>query len=409
MNVLSSYRLSILLVISIVAGSAVGHFAPGVAAVIKPLGDLFLNLIFMIIVPLVFFSVASSIASSRGSTVSRVSWMMLLVFLMTSLVAAVTSLVFLLFVQPAPGAGIALKGALPVETPSLLVQLVKTFTVPSFPEMLSHRAMLPLMIFSAAVGIATRQLGAEGEPLARVLRSGSQVAMRLIDYVMLVAPIGLFAYFAATVAETGAQLAGAYTKLFIAYYLFGTAYFFLGFSGYAWLAGGRNGVKRFWSNMLAPSLTALGTCSSMATVPVNLEAAPRMGVPREVSDLVIPVGAVLHKDGSVIGGVVKVLFALSLFHLDLTSGRLALAIGVSILVGVVIGAIPSGGMIAEIAVLTIFGMSLEALPLLVVISVIIDPLATLLNSTGDNVAAMMVSRAVRLPADTTATEPTTVT
>jgi Na+/H+-dicarboxylate symporter len=130
----------------------------------------------------------------------------------------------------------------------------------------------------------------------------------------------------------------------------------------------------------------------MATMPVNLEAAPKMGVPIDVCDVVIPVGAALHKDGSVIGGVLKVLFAMSLFHQELTFGRLLMAAGVAILVGVVVGAIPSGGMIGEMLILSVFGFPVEILPLLAAISVIIDPLATLLNATGDNVAAMMVTR-----------------
>lgn len=395
MNALRNYRLSLIMIGSIAGGAAVGYLAPGFAAAIKPLGDLFLNLIFMIIVPLVFFSVSSSIANSAGSTVSRISLTMLGVFLLTSVIAAVTSLLFLLVVSPAPAAQVALKLAPPVQTPSPLVQLVKTLTVPSFADMLTHRAMLPLLIFASAVGVATRELREAGEPLARVLASGAKVALRLIDYVMLTAPVGLFAYFAAVVAETGAQLAGVYGRLFTAYYLFGACYFVAGFSAYAWSAGGAPCVRRFWSQMLAPSLTALGTCSSMATVPANLEAAPAMGVPREVSDLVIPVGAVIHKDGSVIGGVVKVLFALSLFHVALTPWHLALTVAVCIVVGVVIGAIPSGGMIGELVVLSVFGFGQEALPLLVAISVLIDPLATMINATGDNVAALMVTRLVR--------------
>ncbi len=144
--------------------------------------------------------------------------------------------------------------------------------------------------------------------------------------------------------------------------------------------------------MLGPSLTALGTCSSMATMPINLEAAPKMGVPQEVCDVVIPVGAALHKDGSVIGGVLKILFAMSLFQQQLTFERLLVAVGVAILVGVVVGAIPSGGMMGEMLILSVFGFPPETLPLLAAISVIIDPLATLLNATGDNVAAMMVTR-----------------
>jgi Na+/H+-dicarboxylate symporter len=394
MGVLRAYRFSLLLIASIMAGSAVGYLAPAFAGAIKPLGDLFLNLIFMVIVPLVFFSIAASIAATRTAIVSKISWVMLAVFLLTSLVAAVGSLLFFLVVQPAPGGGLALPAATAMQTSSVLAQLVKTVSVSSFAELLSHKAMLPLMLFAAAVGIATRQLGEKGDPLAKILQSGADVAIRLVDYVMLTAPVGLFAYFAATVSETGAALAGTYLQLFTAYYLFAGGYFVIAFSAYAWLAGGRSGMRRFWSNMLTPSLTALGTCSSMATMPANLEAAPKMGVSREVSNLVIPVGAVIHKDGSVIGAVAKCLFAVSLFRLELTPAVLAATIGISILAAIVVSAIPTGGMTAEIVILSAFGFGQEALPLLAVISVIIDPLATLLNATGDNAAAMLVNRVV---------------
>lgn len=394
MGILRAYRFSLLLIAAIITGAAAGYLSPAFAGAIKPLGDLFLNLIFMVIVPLVFLSVAASVAVSRATTVSRISWAMLAVFLGTSLVAAVGALAFFLIVQPAPGSGLALPAAAAQQMPSTLAQLVRTVSVPSFADLLSHRAMLPLMLFAAAVGMATRQLGDRGVPLANLLQSGADVAIKLVDYVMLFAPVGLFAYFAATVAETGAALAGAYLELFTAYYLFAGVYFVAAFSAYAWLAGGTGGVKRFWSQMLTPSLTALGTCSSMATMPANLEAAPRMGVSREVASLVIPVGAVIHKDGSVIGAVAKCLFALSLFHLDLTPGVLVATVAVSILAAVVVGAIPTGGMTAELVILSVFGLGLEALPLLAVISVIIDPLATLLNATGDNAAAQLVNRVV---------------
>src|SRR5689334_7081664 len=130
MRALRNYRLSLIMIGSIVAGAVAGSLSPAFAAAIKPVGDLFLNLIFMIIVPLVFLSVSSSIANSAGSTVSRVSWGMFGVFLLTSLIAAVTSLLFLLVCYPAPAAQVALKLAAPVQTPPPLVQLVRTLTVP---------------------------------------------------------------------------------------------------------------------------------------------------------------------------------------------------------------------------------------------------------------------------------------
>jgi Na+/H+-dicarboxylate symporter len=393
MKLIKTYGFSILLILSIVAGLLLGRYSPEAARAIRPLGDLFLNLIFMIIVPLVFFTVSSSIASSASAKkLSRVSGAMLVVFVFTSVVAAVTSLLFMLLVQPTPGAGIVLQSPPAQEVPSFLAQLVKAFTSSDFPELISRKSMLPLIVFSVGVGLATLSRKDQGEPFARFLASGAQVFTRLIDFVMYLAPVGLLAWFAATVVDTGEVLATAYLNVFLVYYGFATFYFFAGFSLYAYAAGRLAAVKQFWKHMLAPSLTALGTCSSMATMPVNLEEAPKMGVPHEVSDVVVPVGAALHKDGSVIGGVLKVLFAMSLFGQELTFERLVVAAGVAILVGVVVGAIPSGGMMGELLILSVFGFPPETLPLLAAISIIIDPLATLLNATGDHVAAMMVTR-----------------
>ncbi len=393
MKLLKTYGFPLLLLLSIAGGVLLGTCRPDAARAIRPLGDLFLNLIFMIIVPLVFFTVSSAIAASTDSKrLSRVSWAMFFVFLATSIVAAVGSLIFMLLVQPTPGVGIILKSLPLQEVPSLPAQLVKAFTAADFPELISRKSMLPLIVFSVGVGLATRACKEGGASFSRFLAAGAKVFIRLIDYVMYFAPVGLLAWFAATVVDTGEALAGAYIKVFVVYYVFSALYFFGGFSLFAFLSGGSAAVRRFWAHMLGPSLTALGTCSSMATMPVNLEAAPKMGVPADVCDVVIPIGAALHKDGSVIGGVLKVLFAMSLFHQELTFGRLLMAVGVAILVGVVVGAIPSGGMIGEMLILSLFGFPAEILPLLAAISIIIDPLATLLNATGDNVAAMMVTR-----------------
>jgi Na+/H+-dicarboxylate symporter len=393
MQMLKTYGFSLLLICSIVAGLLLGHYSPAAAEAIRPLGDLFLNLIFMIIVPLVFFTVSSSIASSASAKkLSRISWSMLLVFLFTSVVAAVGSLQFMLLVQPTPGAGIVLQAPPAQEIPSFLTQLVKAFTVSDFSELISRKSMLPLIIFSVGVGLATLLCRDQGEPFSRFLASGAKVFTRMVDFVMYAAPIGLLAWFAATVVDTGAALAAAFFKVFVVYYLFAAVYYIAGFSLYAFAAGGFAAIVSFWKHMLNPSLTAVGTCSSMATMPINLETAPKMGVPREICDIVIPVGAALHKDGSVIGGVLKVLFAMSLFQQQLTFERLLMAGIVAILVGVVMGAIPGGGMIGELLILSVFGFPPETLPLLAAISIIIDPMATLLNATGDNVAAMLVTR-----------------
>ena len=120
-----------------------------------------------------------------------------------------------------------------------------------------------------------------------------------------------------------------------------------------------------------------------------------MGIKKDIRDTTIPLGAALHKDGSVMGGVLKIVFVFGIFGLDVSGfGTFALIIGVSLLVGIVMGAIPSGGMIGEMLILSLFGLPPEALPIIAAISTLIDPPATLLNASGDNVASMMVSRSV---------------
>lgn len=404
-RLLRTYGFSFLLLTAIALGLVLGRLAPSVAQLLRPIGDLFLNLIFTLIVPLTFFTISSSIASSGSSErLSRVSVRMLIGFLATSVIAAALSLLFLSVVSPAPGVDAAalLSGrgvvALP-KAPALLPQLVAMVSVSDFSELLSRKSMLPLLLFSLAVGLCARSMKQKAEPLTRCLQSGAAVFLRLLDCVMYLAPIGLLAWFAATVMDTGSQLAGAYFRSFVAYYACAALYFVIGFSSYAYLSFGLPGVRRFWSQMLEPSLTALGTCSSMATMPVNLEACTRMGIAAEVRDVVIPVGAVLHKDGSVMGGVLKILFAMSLFQQSLSPGRCVLVILVAVLVGVVMGAIPSGGMMGELLILSVFGFPPETLPLLAIISILIDPMATLLNAVGDNVVALWVTRDPSLDAN----------
>jgi Na+/H+-dicarboxylate symporter len=172
-------------------------------------------------------------------------------------------------------------------------------------------------------------------------------------------------------------------------------YYFLFFSIYAYVSSGKTGLKVFWKNAIAPTVTALATCSSAATIPVNLEATKKIGVPHDIAETVIPLGANTHKDGSVIGGVLKIVFLFGLFGKDIHNIPALLSIlAVGFLVGAVMGAIPGGGMIGEMLILSVYGFPMEALPVIAIISTIIDAPATVLNSTGNTVCAMMVSRFV---------------
>lgn len=396
MKSLKNYRFQIILLSSIILGAIIGLTMEEKAQVLKPLGDIFLNLLFTIVVPLIFFSIASSIANMDGTKrLGKIMSRMVGVFFFTGAVSAVYMLVVVKLFDPTKGINIKMEKPESSEEYNIWDQIVQTVTVPDFVDLFSRQHMLALIVIAVMVGFAVQSLGEKGTIMKDFLSTGSDVMMKMISYIMILAPIGLGSYFAVLISTYGPMLLGSYLKAGAVYYLAAIVYFIIGFSLYAFLAGKKTGIKVLWKNMLTPSLTALGTCSSAAAIPTNLEATEKMGVTKDIRDTVIPLGAALHKDGSVMGGVLKMVFILAIFDKDIWNIGTILAIYFTALaVGIAMGAIVGGGMIGEMLILSMFGLPPEALPIIAVISTLIDPPATLLNATGDNVASMLVNRLV---------------
>jgi Na+/H+-dicarboxylate symporter len=245
------------------------------------------------------------------------------------------------------------------------------------------------------VGLAVTGANENRAKFASFLQAGEELFMRVFSLIMFYAPIGFFAYFAVLVSDLGPKLIESYVRIAIIYYASGLLYFIGVFTWYAYLSGKTNGIKLFWSNVFLPMITSLATCSSAASIPANLVATKKMHVPEEIYETAVPLGALIHKDGSVIGGIFKIAFLFGIFHLNFTDIPVLLtALGVSLLVGTVMGAIPSGGMLGELLILSVYGFPPTALIAIAAISIIIDPLATMLNVTGNSVSNMMIARLV---------------
>src|SRR5699024_1366632 len=243
------------------------------------------------------------------------------------------------------------------------------------------------------LGVCNRYIGEKCILLQAFLLGGSEVFMKVVQIIMYYAPIGLGAYFAALIGDFGTALIGDYAKAFLIYYPVSILYFFIGFTLYAFIAGGKKGVKRFWKNILAPAATSLGTGSSVAAIPVNLQAAKRIGVPKDIRETVLPLGATIHMDGSCLSAMLKIAFVFGVFNMDFSGiGTFLTAIGICLLSGTVMSGIPGGGFIGEMMIITLYGLPIEALPIISAIGVVVDPPATMVNSTGDTVASMMVAR-----------------
>lgn len=395
-NKIKPYLFFITTIASVFLGALTGYCINTKAAYLKPISDIFLNLLLTFLVPLVFFCISSAIArmSSLGQT-RKIITSMLTTFIFTGIIAAAFMIVVVILFPPAENASFHLATVSQIYGLNIADQIVHTFSVTSFAKLFSHENMLALMIFSILVGLSASLIGEKGKPFATFLQSGADVFLQAVTLIMYLAPIGFFAYFATLVGQSGTKLLESYLQVTIIYYLAGMVYFIFAFTFYVYLAGKSKSIKKFWKYILLPALTSLATCSSAASIPANLQAVKQMGVSSDIGETVIPLGAILHKDGSVLGGVIKIAFLFSVFHMSFTGFPVLLtALIVSLLVGMVMGAIPSGGMLGELLILSAYGFPPQALMIVAAISILIDPLATMLNVTGDCVCSMMVARLV---------------
>lgn len=391
-----SYRFPIILLISIVVGSLIGIIWGKDAMVLQPLGQIFLNLMFTIVVPLVFFTISSAVGGMLNMRrLGKILGALVGVFAATGMVAAVLVLIVVKIWPPAQGVVLDLPPAESFEAVNLADAIVRAVTVSDFSMLLSKNHMLPLIVFSIIVGVCVSITGKDNNRISTFLNDMSLIMMKAVDLIMLYAPIGLCAYFAALVGEFGPQLIGAYGRAMVIYYPLCLLYFVIAFPIYAYISGGGPAVRRLLRHILPPTVTSLATQSSIATLPVNLEAAAKIGVPKDIRDIVLPIGATMHMEGSVLSAMLKITFLFGLFGHEFEGvGLYVVALLVSIMSGVVMSGVPGGGLIGEMLIVSLFGFPPEAFPIIATIGFLVDPPATCINVTGDTVSAMLVTRVV---------------
>ncbi|MBN1045211.1 dicarboxylate/amino acid:cation symporter, partial [Clostridium botulinum] len=367
----------------------------------EPLGKLFLNMIFTALIPIVFFSISSSIANMESSKkLGKLLGITVTVFGATAVISGILGVVSFKLFDPTKGLDLSTFGNLinsnqneTMNSVGILEKIVSSISVGDFSELLTRSNLLAMILFSIIVGFATMLCKEEGKVFAKFLNSGAAVTMKIISIIMYYAPIGLGAYFASIIGELGGQILTGYLKVFILYTVLSILYFGMFFTIYAYIAGGKKGIKSFWKNSVEPSVTAVATCSSAACIPVNIKAAKKMGVPDSIAKIIMPIGVNIHKDGSVIGGVYKIMFLFGIFGRDMESiSSLMIILILGLLIGAVVGAVPGGGAIGEMLILSMFNFPQEALAIMLVIATIIDIPATLLNSSGNTVCTMMISK-----------------
>jgi Na+/H+-dicarboxylate symporter len=389
-----------ILIIGIFIGAGLGIIMGPEAVVFKPIGQVFINLLFTLVVPLVFFSIAGAISSSSDMRrLGKLLGSTLGIFITTGIFASVMTIILIQCINPC--AGMTMPDLAVNVTPTmdqavsstLGMDVVNMLTVSDFSQLLSKEHMLPLIIFTIFFGMCVPKIGEKGQCISDGLNAIAEVIYKMIALLMKFAPIGLGAYFANLTGVFGAQLLGSFASVLAFFYPTALAYFLIFFPIYCFVAGGTRCVVVFFKYAVIPAVTAFGTSSSNAALPAQHEFCDKVGVPPDVSGVVLPMGATMHMDGGCIATVTKIYLVCLLFNVPWDNLEIyIITIFLAVTAATAISAVPGGGAIGSVMMVSVLGLPPEALGVLILIGTLADPMGTMINSTGDSVASFMVTR-----------------
>ena len=396
-SVAKNYKFLAIMIAAMVLGCIAGWLWPKFGLAIKPLGTVFINMMFCVVVPLVFASIAGAVANNPNrKRAGKIMGTTVATFVITGAIAAVIMFALVKIFPPVLTPWTELPSEEMGSYASLSEMIVNFFTVPDFANLLSRKAMLPLIVFSLLFGFAVNLNGGKETPVGQFLEDLTNVMLKFVKIITYYAPIAFFAIFADLVATYGPQITENYARALILYYPLCFIYIFTAWPLFAWFGGGKHGVKTMFKHITKPAVVSLGTCSSVATIPTNMDEAQATGISKDVSDMVLPLGATMHMDGSCFSCVLKIAFVLGVFGQPFGWNMLIPVVLVAVLSSVGMSGVPGGGYIGEYIICSIFfPQQIEiAFPILVAIGNLVDPPATMINAAGDYVVSYIVSRFV---------------
>ena len=365
---------------------------------LRPVGDLFINLIRMLIVPLIFTTlVAGVIAMGKPSKLGSLGLKTIAAYFVTTIFANVIGLTFGTLFRP--GIGVDFEGVEPApvstEAPSITDRLLEI--VPTNPvAALADGDVLAIIFFSLLLGVGIIAVGKAGKPVADLFNSASDVVLKITHYVMEVAPFGVFALVTYTAASQGIEALQAILTLIVAVYL--------GLIAHAIITYGllirvvlNLPLVRFFRGMTDPIAVAYSTASSSATLPVTIAAASdNLGVKKSVAGSVLPLGATINMDGTALYLGILALFTAQAFGYDLTLANYFLIAFTASIVSIGAAGIPSASLFLLAIVLETFGVTPEHTAIIVgfilPVDRIMDMARTAVNVTGDAAVATAVAK-----------------
>ncbi len=390
-----SIKIFIALVLSVVVGLIAGESSlPFINWWIAPIGTMFINLIKMMIVPVVFFSLVVGM-TSLGDTkkLGRIGAKTVVLYLVTTAVAILIGFGIAGIVSPGTGLSLTSDAAVKVkEAPSLMQVLVAM--IPANPiDAMAKAQILPVIVFSLFVGIGIVHVGGErAQLLMKFFDAAAEVSYKIIGIVMQFAPIGVFALLLPVVAKNGPAVLLPLMSVIGCVAVGCVIHAIVVYSSLARIWGGHTPLE-FFRGMSEAMMIAFTTCSSAAALPVNMKnCQEKLGVSREVSSFVLPLGATINMDGTALYMGVCSLFIANVFGIDLTMGQMLMIILTGTLASIGTAGVPGAGLIMLAMVLQTAGLPLEGLALVAGIDRVLDMFRTCLNITGDGAVTIVMDQ-----------------
>ncbi len=390
-----SVKIFIALVASVILGLIAGpEGLPFIKWWIAPVGTIFINLIKMMIVPVVFTSLVVGMTSLGDThTLGRIGIKTVGIYLFTTAIAIVIGFAVALIGQP--GAGMVMTGDATVtvkEAPSIMQVFVNM--VPTNPvESMAKAQILPVIVFALFVGVGILQVGGEkSQVLIKFFDAAAEVCYKVIAMIMAVSPIGVFALLLPVVAAHGPKVLLPLISVVFCM-AFGSIVHVVGVYSLLAKFGGKTSPMDFFAGMSEAMMISFTTCSSAGTLPVNMKnLQEKLGVSREVTSFVLPLGATINMDGTALYMGVCSLFIANVFGVDLSFGQMVMIVFTGTLASIGTAGVPGAGLIMLAMVLQSVGLPIEGLALVAGIDRILDMFRTCLNVTGDGAVALLIDK-----------------
>lgn len=387
-------QIFIALIAGLVVGIALNMAGmPEIATSIKPIGDLFIRGIKMLIVPLVFVSLVTGVSSLDDiATMGRLSIKTVALYLITTALAIVIGLILAVTFQPGSGVAMVTNEAVQVrEAPpiiDILLNLIPTNPFEAFVE----ENVLQIIVFAIFFGAAIALVGEKGRPVRDFFESAAEVIYRLTAIIISFAPYGVFALIAWVAGSYGLELLAPLAKVILLVYIGCIIHAIIVYGGL--LKGlARLNPVRFFQGVMEPAMVAFTSTSSAGTLPVSIMATEKnLGVNRRISSFVLPLGATINMDGTALYQGVCAVFIAQVYGIDLGMPQYLIIVLTATLGSLGTAGVPGAGLIMLSLVLTSVGLPLEGVAIIAGIDRILDMARTAVNVVGDCAVASIVAK-----------------